>query len=274
VNHTFLETLELVWPLLAYGSVILMVLFTLTWLLQLKTKNAGIVDTVWAISFPILAAMYCILADGLSARKIMMLAIVGIAGLRLAYYLVFRTIGHPEDARYKALREEWGIRQNGMMLRFYYFQAVLALILSIPFALIAVNTAPEIHWIEIAGLILAAVAMIGEAISDEQLKKFKQQRSNHGKVMDAGLWRYSRHPNYFFQWGMWVAYLIMALHSPWGWLSILSPALMLYFLLYVTGILYTETHMVKSRGKAYEDYQKSTSAFVPLPKKYLTTLNE
>jgi steroid 5-alpha reductase family enzyme len=149
------------------------------------------------------------------------------------------------------------------MLRFFCFQAILALVLSLPFALIMVNPKPGLKIIELVGASLWFVAVIGESASDRQLKKFKANPSNKGKVCDIGLWYYSRHPNYFFEWMIWVSFFVMALGSSWGFVSIICPILILYFLLKVTGIPYTETQLLKSRGNAYAVYQKNTSAFIP-----------
>lgn len=249
------------------GAAIVLILFTATWTVQLKTKNAGIVDTIWSFSFPALAFTYFILTEGFLLRQILIVAIVVIWGLRLAIHLFIRTIGHEEDTRYTALRHEWGQKQNGRMLRFFYFQAILALILSLPFALIIINPEPELKAIEIIGATLWLVAVLGESIADFQLKKFKENPANKGKVCDKGLWYYSRHPNYFFEWLIWVSYFIIALGSPWGILGIVSPLAILYFLLKVTGIPYTEKQSLKSKGLAYVAYQKTTSAFVPWKKK-------
>ena len=254
-------------PLFYVGGGVLFVLFTLTWLLQLKTKNAAIVDTVWSASFPILAMIYFVLVDGYTPRQILVLIVVTVWGFRLAGYLYLRTIGHPEDSRYAALRKEWGEKQNILMLRFYYFQAIFALILSLPFALMIVNTTPTIHYYEIVGAWMWLVAFIGESTADYQLKKFKENPFNKGMICDRGLWYYSRHPNYFFEWLIWVSYFIMALDSAWGIASIICPLTMYYFLTRVTGIVYTETQMLKSRGQAFIDYQKTTSAFIPRPRR-------
>jgi steroid 5-alpha reductase family enzyme len=249
------------------GALLLLVVFTLTWMLQLKTKNAGIVDTVWSASFPMLAILYFFLSDGYTPRKILILIMVLIWGLRLAGHLFLRTIGHKEDSRYTALRNEWGDKQNILMLRFFYFQAILALVLSLPYALIMVNPHPELHWIEYAGAAVWLIAFLGEATADQQLRNFQADSFNKGKVCNVGLWYYSRHPNYFFEWLIWVSVFITALGSEWGVLSIICPSAILYFLLKVTGIPYTETQSLKSRGQAYVDYQKTTSPFIPLPKR-------
>jgi steroid 5-alpha reductase family enzyme len=249
------------------GGLLLLVIFTVTWVWQLRTRNAAIVDTVWSASFPMLAMVYFVLVDGYTPRQLLILFMVVIWGMRLAFYLLSRTIGQPEDARYTALRKEWGGNQNILMLRFFYFQAALALMLSVPFALINLNTDPSLKLIEWIGVGIWVIGLSGESLADRQLKIFKSKPENKGKVCDDGLWYYSRHPNYFFEWLIWVAYFVMALGSAWGFLSVICPILMLYFLLKVTGIRYTETHLLKSRGRAYEEYQRTTSSFVPWMKK-------
>jgi steroid 5-alpha reductase family enzyme len=253
--------------LFSIGGLLLLVIFTVTWVWQLRTGNAAIVDTVWSASFPMLAMVYFVLVDGYTPRQLLILFMVVIWGMRLAFYLLSRTIGQPEDARYAALRKEWGGSQNILMLRFFYFQAALALVLSLPFALINLNTDPSLKLIEWIGVGIWVIGLSGESLADRQLKIFKSKPENKGKVCDDGLWYYSRHPNYFFEWLIWVAYFVMALGSARGFVSIICPMLMLYFLLKVTGIRYTETHLLKSRGRAYEEYQRTTSSFVPWMKK-------
>jgi steroid 5-alpha reductase family enzyme len=249
------------------GAIVLLVVFTVTWGIQLKTKNAGIVDAVWSASFPLLAVVYFFLTPGYSSRKILMAVMITVWGLRLAGYLFLRTLGHPEDGRYTTLREKWGASQNILMLRFFYFQAILALVLSLPFGLVMINSDPRLKSIELIGAALWLIAVAGESASDRQLKRFKADPAHKGKVCNVGLWYYSRHPNYFFEWLIWVSFFLTAVGSPWGFLSIICPAAILYFLLKVTGIPYTEELILKSRGQAYIEYQKTTSAFIPLPKK-------
>jgi steroid 5-alpha reductase family enzyme len=253
--------------LMAWGGLALFILFTIAWLIQLRTKNAAIVDTIWSLAFPLLAAVYFAMTDGYSYRKWLLLIMVAVWGFRLAGYLFFRTIGKPEDVRYTTLRKEWGSNQNVLMLRFYYFQAIIALALSFPFALIMLNNIPELLFFEIAGAVVWLLAVTGESLADYQLKKFKEDPLNKGKICNQGLWYYSRHPNYFFEWLVWVSFFITALASDWGVLTIICPIVMYYVLTKITGIVYTEREMVKSRGQAFLDYQKSTSAFFPMPKR-------
>lgn len=254
-------------PVMGLSAVVIAILFTITWLIQLRTKNAAIVDTVWSVSYPLLAMVYFVLINGYAVRQLLILVMVSVWGLRLAAYLYSRTIGKPEDVRYTALRKLWGDNQNILMLRFYYFQAALAVLLSFPFALLMLNTTPSLNFYEYIGVVVWLMAVVGESLADDQLRKFKEDPSNKGKICDRGLWYYSRHPNYFFEWQVWVSFFIMALGSAWGFVTILCPLAMYYFLTQVTGIKYTEASMLKSRGQAFVEYQKSTSSFFPLPKR-------
>jgi steroid 5-alpha reductase family enzyme len=252
---------------LGWGAGVLIALFTLIWLIQLRTKNAAIVDPIWSLSFPLLAVFYFLISES-SANKILFLAMICIWGIRLGAHLMIRVLNEKhEDARYTALRNEWGDKQNILMLRFYYFQALLAVALSIPFVLIMIEEPRPVSLLEMFGVGTWLIAVAGESIADAQLKSFKADPKNKGKVCQEGLWNYSRHPNYFFEWLIWVAFFVFALAAPFGWVSIICPAMMLFFLLKITGIPYTETQSVKSKGQAYIEYQKTTSAFVPLPKK-------
>lgn len=249
------------------GAVILLIVFTATWLIQLKTKNAAVIDPIWSLSFPLLALVYFGFSR-YTIPQVIFLSIIVIWGLRLGIHLLLRVLKEEhEDVRYAALRKEWGNNQDVFMLRFYYYQAILALVLSTPFVLVMTDDREGLSFFSIAGVVIWAIAACGESIADAQLKSFKADPGNKGKVCEKGLWYYSRHPNYFFEWLIWVSFFVFALGSPFGVVSVICPLLMLYFLLKVTGIPYTETHSVKSKGQAYIEYQKTTSAFVPLPKK-------
>jgi steroid 5-alpha reductase family enzyme len=149
------------------------------------------------------------------------------------------------------------------MFCFFQTQAALLVLLSVPFLLAAQNAAPGWHPRELLGLVLWLLALGGEALADAQLARFKRDPRQRGRVCDVGLWRLSRHPNYFFEWLVWVAFALFASASPWGWVSAYCPALMLFFLLKVTGIRYTEDQLLRSKGEAFRKYQQRTSAFVP-----------
>ncbi|HET8799305.1 MAG TPA: DUF1295 domain-containing protein, partial [Thermoanaerobaculia bacterium] len=146
---------------------------------------------------------------------------------------------------------------------FFWFQGLTNVLLSVPVLLIARNPEPRIHPLEIAGAALFVLSVIGESIADAQLRRFRADPANRGKVLQSGLWRSSRHPNYFFEWLVWVAWLVIALASPYGWIAAYCPLLMLWFLYKVTGIPATEEQSLKSKGEAYREYQRTTSAFIP-----------
>jgi steroid 5-alpha reductase family enzyme len=175
---------------------------------------------------------------------------------------------HPvEDGRYLELRARWGAAANRRFFWFFQAQGVLDVLLAAPLFVACANPAPRIHPLEWAGVGLWAIALAGESIADRQLDAFRRLPASRGRTCRVGLWRYSRHPNYFFEWLVWVAYFVFALASPWGWATVACPALMLYFLFRVTGIPATEAQALRTRGDDYRDYQATTSAFVPwLPK--------
>jgi steroid 5-alpha reductase family enzyme len=250
---------------LAFAVVLMAMIF----LLSQMIKNAGIVDIAWSGGFAPVAALYALFAHGDPARRGLIAIMAGIWSLRLGGYLCVRVLSHhpEEDRRYKQLRAEWGAHANRKMFWFFQLQAALLVVLSMPFLLACLNNRMGIHWVEIAGCALWIIALAGESLADYQLQRFKANPANKGKVCQAGLWNYSRHPNYFFEWLIWVAYALFALGSPWGWIAIYCPMLMLHFLLKVTGIPMTEELAVKNKGDAYREYQRTTSAFVPWFKK-------
>jgi steroid 5-alpha reductase family enzyme len=251
--------------LIVIALAALILVFTLVWVVQLRTRNAAIIDAIWSMSFPLMSMIYFVLIIGYTPRQLLVLGVVCLWGFRLGLYLLFRTLGHAEDVRYTALREEWGDQQNRRMLAFYYKQAVAAVILSVPFILIMINTTPEISVYEITGAVICVIGVIGESIADNQLKKFKSIPENKGKIMRSGLWSWSRHPNYFFEWLVWVGFFVMSLFSAWGWTSLFGMLLMYYLLTKRTGIGYTEKQMLISRGEAFIRYQQEVSAFFPRP---------
>lgn len=253
--------------LLGLGALLLTVLFTLTWVIQLRQGNAAIVDVVWPASFPLLTMIYFVLVNGYPLRQLLVLGVVCLWGFRLSAYLYGRNVGKAEDARYTALRSQWGSRHQIRMLGFYYVQAFFALVLSLPFVLVMVNTTPQVLVYEWLGVVICLVGVGGESLADAQLTRFKSNPANRGKICEVGLWNYSRHPNYFFEWLTWVGFAVLALGSAWGYLGIISPLIMYYVLTQVTGIGYTEAHMRQSRGAEFVRYQESTSAFFPWFKK-------
>lgn len=248
--------------LLGTGSVCL--LMTVLWLLHLRLRNASVVDPGWAGGLALLGALYALLGTGWSTRRLIMAALAVIWGLRLSLYLLFtRVIGHPEEGRYVQLRREWRTNIPAKFLLFFQFQALLCVILATPFLQSAMNPTPGLVWTEYAAIALWLIAMVGETLADAQLNTFKANPANRGTTCRAGLWRYSRHPNYFFEWLIWVAFALFAWNAEYGYISIACPLLMLYFLFRVTGIPATEAQALRTKGDDYRRYQQTTSAFVP-----------
>jgi len=241
------------------GWAALAVLMMVLWLRQLQTNNATSVDAAWSAGMAILAVGYAVLSDGDPARR----ALVGLLGFlwasRLAWHLISdRVIGRPEDGRYRAMREAWAARAPLYFFAFYQGQAVVATLFSIP--ILAAMRGGALDGWALAGAGVWVVAVLGEATADRQLARFRGLPANKGKTCRTGLWRYSRHPNYFFEWTHWFSYVLIG-HA--AWLTWIGPALMLLFLFRLTGIPFTEQQSLKSRGDDYRAYQRETSVFFP-----------
>ena len=230
-----------------------------------RIDNYGIVDIAWSYGFGALAAYYALAGPGWPVRRALMAAMAVLWSARLGTYLAVRVLGHHpvEDGRYQQLRRDWADNFAVKMAGFFQLQAVSVMLLGAAFLVACLNPAPALHPLELAGVALWLVALSGEALADAQLAAFKRDPASRGRVCAAGLWRYSRHPNYFFEWLIWVAYFVFALGSPWGWVAFVGPASILFLLLRVTGIPMTEEQSIRSRGDAYRRYQQTTSAFVP-----------
>ena len=250
--------------LLAIGAGSVCGLMLLLWMLHFPLRNAAIVDAGWAGGLAMLAVIYASLGGGYATRALLITAMATLWGLRLALYLLFtRVVGHPEEGRYVELRRQWGGNLGVKFLFFFQAQALLCVLLSVPFLLPALNRAPQLSAFEYAGAALWIIAWCGETVADFQLQRFKMHPLNRGRICRIGLWKYSRHPNYFFEWLVWVAFALFALGSPGGVLALPAPILMLFFLFRVTGIPATEAQALRSKGDSYREYQRSTSAFVP-----------
>jgi len=243
--------------------------FALLYLVARRIDNYGIVDIAWSYAFGALAAFYALCGPGWPVRRALIAALAVVWSARLGTHLFIRVMGHHpiEDGRYGQLRKDWAADFARKMFGFFQMQAASVVLLGAAFLIAVLNPAPALHPLEFAGAALWLVAISGEALADAQLAAFKRDPANRGRVCAAGLWRYSRHPNYFFEWLIWVAFFVFALGSPWGWVAIVGPASILWLLLRVTGIPMTEEQSLRSRGDAYRRYQQTTSAFVPWPPK-------
>jgi len=250
----------LTWILIGLGAML--ATFAVVWAIGVKIRNYSFLDVIWGYGVAILAPIYAVVGPGDPERK-WAFAVLGMAwSLRLGTYIFIRVLKHHprEDVRYEGLRARWP--GAGMFLVFHELQAVIVVVFSLPFLLAAWEEGP-LHVLDIIGLGLVVIALAGESLADRQMKRFKAAPANRGRVCAVGLWRYSRHPNYFFEFLIWVGFAIASLDASSGWLTLVCPLLMYYFLTKVTGIPLTEEYALKSKGDAYREYQRTTSAFVP-----------
>jgi len=252
------------------GLGIACILMLVIWGVSVRIRNAGIVDIAWSGGFSLLTAFYVVAGQGWLPRRILVGTLVCLWSLRLAGHLYRRVMGHhpKEDERYADFRRRLGDSFDKKMFGFFQIQAALLWVLTLPFLLACLNDDTHFHLLEWAGASLWAVGLLGESAADAQLSKFVKNPTHQGKICKSGLWKYSRHPNYFFEWVIWLSYFVLALAQPHGLWSVYCPLLMLHFLVNVTGVKLSEKGSVARRGEAYREYQRTTSAFIPwFPKK-------
>ena len=251
-------------PLFFSSWLALALVMTLLWARQLRTHNATSVDVAWSFGLAALAIVYGVFSDAPMLRRLLIGGLALAWALRLGLFLLFnRVLGHTdEDGRYRAMREHWGAAAAKNFFWVYQAQAAVAMMFSIP--LLAAMPGDSLDGFAFAGVAVWAVAVAGEAIADRQLAAFRGNPANKGRVCQVGLWHYSRHPNYFFEWVHWWSYVLIGGGAPLTWIG---PVAMLVFLFRITGIPYTEQQALRSRGDAYREYQRTTSVFVPWPPK-------
>ena len=249
------QQLLLVWLVAALAQ-------TLGWRWQRARANAGIVDVVWSFGVGGAAVRAAATGGGALLPRALLAVLGGLWGLRLGLYLWHRVRGEAEDGRYAQLRLRWGNDQRKWFAMFQ-FQALLIALFSLPFLAVAANPSAAWNAWFVAGIVMWLASVGGEAIADRQLADFRANPANKGKTCRAGLWRYSRHPNYFFEWLHWFAYVLLAIGSPIAWLAWAGPVVMYVFLRWISGIPYTEAQALRTRGEDYARYQRSTPMLIP-----------
>src|ERR1700690_1404818 len=255
---------------LAAIALSLSILMTGAWVVQQRTGNSGWVDTIWTFSLGLVgaaSALWPVAGTAANARQWLVAALVAIWSLRLGLHIAVRTSGITDDPRYAAFAREWGVDSPRKMFVFLQNQGFGSIPLVFAIFVAAGFPLTALRFQDYLGALILLIGIAGEALADAQLRNFRIDPANKGRVCDVGLWRWSRHPNYFFEWFGWLAYPVIAI-SPdygWGWAALLAPAFMYWILVHVTGIPPLEQQMLRSRGERYRDYQSRTSAFVPLP---------
>jgi steroid 5-alpha reductase family enzyme len=246
-----------------YGGAVMFGLALAGWVASLVRGRVDMVDALWALLFLAAAVTYALSAAELDGRALLVLALVALWALRLSGYILLRNHGKPEDRRYRAIRER---NQPRFAIKSVYLvfglQAALAWVISLPLLAAIASTAPW-GWLDVAGVAVWAVGFGFESIADRQLARFKRMPQSAGQVMDSGLWRYSRHPNYFGECSVWWGFYLIALGAG-GWWALLSPLLVTFLLLRVSGVALLEKD-IGGRRPEYAAYRARTPAFFPRP---------
>lgn len=237
------------------------------WLLSVVLKNASIVDIFWGLGFVIVAWTCALRVDDLTSVGQLLVVLVSLWGLRLSSYLWIRNHGKPEDFRYVAMRKHYGPKFVYISLvTVFLLQGLIMMVVSLPVQLGIADSSATFTALSITGTVIFAIGIFFEAVGDWQLAAFKRDQSNAGKVMQTGLWKYTRHPNYFGDACVWWGIGIIALGARWGWVGLFGSLLMNVFLVRVSGVPMLERSMSKRRP-GYEEYKMRTSSFFPRPPK-------
>lgn len=258
------------WLSIVAAIILMIAIMSFVWLLAKRWDNYSIVDAAWAGSFAIVAFFFALIQPGFLPRKTLMLFAVGIWSLRLAIFLGRRIYGHhpSEDSRYQQLRAEYGQHVTARFFLFFQYQALSVVLLAVPFLEVFRSSAEPLGAAEIIGFSIVCLSLVGESIADAQAQKFKQNPENKNRTCQVGLWRYSRHPNYFFESCVWWGFYLFAIGASGAYYTIYAPLIILFLLLKVTGVPPSEAAALKKRGDEYRRYQQTTSMFVPwFPKK-------
>ncbi|PJO48269.1 DUF1295 domain-containing protein [Brucella pituitosa] len=254
--------------LLLIVAISLSAIMALAWALERKSGKSGWIDAIWSLSVGAGSVIAVMLADATWQRRSAILILILAWSLRLGLHIARRSMGHSEDPRYAKLIKEWGENASSRLFWFLQIQALAAFVLVLAVYLAAVSRPAFPSFWDIIAVIIIAIALIGEALSDTQLAQFRKTPEAKTEICETGLWAYSRHPNYFFEWLFWCAWPLMAITvSPWTWLSLLAPIQMYWLLVHVSGIPPLEEHMLKSRGEKFRTLQSRVNAFFPGPRK-------
>ena len=240
------------------------ILASCAYLIARRIRVMAVVDLIWTGGLGLATLAYALSFDQANDRTWYVVIILSLWSFRLTYHLLRdRVLSRHEDPRYTNLAKHWGTRAPRNFYLLFLAQVVFVGLFLVPVIVAAENAAPGGRFADVFALLIALTALVGEGIADKQLADFRADSANSGKVCCSGLWRYSRHPNYFFEWLHWWAYVGFAWGAANWWISLFGPAAMYLFLRYVTGIPHAERSSLKRRGQAYLDYQQTTSPFFP-----------
>ncbi len=257
--------------LLAALAMALATAMAVAWVIARQPGRSGWTDVSWsyAVGLAGVAAALVSVGGGVGGRRLLVALLIGAWSLRLGTHILRRTLKGGDDARYVNLRLEWGEDFSRRLLWFLQIQAAAGFVLMFSIVVAARNPAPFPAWSDWAGAVILLASTLGETIADRQLRAFAARAKDRQAVADCGLWGWSRHPNYFFEWLGWFAYAVIAIgpdgRFAWGWLALSGPAFIYWLLVHVSGIPPTEEHMLRSRGAKFRSYQRRVNAFFPWP---------
>ncbi len=247
------------------GLVVMLVMATATWLLSLARRDVSIVDSLWSLMILAGGIVYFAGSQAHTARDMLVLGLLLVWALRLSAYLTWRNWGEPEDRRYRQMREDhspgFPLKSLGLI---FWLQAVIAWVVSLPLWP-ALGTGTTFQLLDGVAVTLWLVGMVFEVVGDWQLARFKANPDSDGKVLDTGLWRYTRHPNYFGEALIWWGFYLFAVGAG-AWWTLPAPLLMNWLLLKFSGVVMLEKSVV-DRRPAYREYIETTNAFIPGPRK-------
>jgi steroid 5-alpha reductase family enzyme len=259
--------------LIAAIAASLAVIMTGAWLAWRSTRNSGWIDTTWTFGVGVVGCVGALTpalwSGGVTARQALVAVLVAVWALRLGLHIARRTAGIKDDPRYGEMIANWGADASRQMFFLAQKQALVSIPLALSIVLAAWNPLAGLRLQDWLGVLVLFAAIVGEGIADAQLRRFRADPQNRGRICDVGLWGWSRHPNYFFEWLGWVAYPLLAIDLssvyPWGFAALAAPLCMYWLLVHVSGIPPLEAHMLARRGESFRAYQARTNAFFPAP---------
>lgn len=254
--------------LICLAVIVVVAAKCVAWVIQFRTGNGGVVDPIWAWSLGLLAVLFGVAGSAPPEVRMLVALMGGVWGMRLGTHLWMRMAGKPEDFRYAKLRLDWDRHAHRNLFFFYQFQNLFTLVLAAS-AFAAASYRPDSvpMGLMVVAVLIWFVAVVGEGVADAQMDRFRSDPANGGQVCRTGLWRYSRHPNYFFECLHWLAYVPLAWGAPWGWTALIAPLVMAFLLTRLSGMPLLEAEMAK-RKAGFAEYMRTTSPLIPwFPKK-------
>jgi steroid 5-alpha reductase family enzyme len=256
------------WAVTGSSLLALVLLMAVTAVVGHRQGRVSVVDTTWGLGFVLVALVTALVGDGAGWRRVLLLVLVAVWGLRLAWHVTRRNAGKGEDPRYTEMLEKEGGNPTLVAIRkVYAVQGAALWFVSLPLQ-VSAAAGDGVVWVAVVGVLLWLLGVTFEAVGDAQLARFKADPANKGTVMDRGLWSWTRHPNYFGDSSVWWGLFLVAASAWPGVLTVLSPVVMTYFLVYGTGAKLLERHMAERPG--YREYQQRTSYFLPRPPRRAT----